>query len=128
MKISLFPYFIIEAICIVLYVAKFGFLNFIGEAFLSAFIGAWILTKFGFVSFYGRISSFGFSDIFGSFGFAIGGFFLMIPGVLCDILGVFILVISLFAKFGVNSDVNSHQDKNTSNDDVIDVEIVEEKK
>lgn len=126
-KISLFPYFVIEIVCVFIYIINYGFLNFLGEVFLSGIIGIILIFSYGFLNLYSNIVSINLKDIFGSMGIAFGGMLLIVPGILSDIFAVFIIVISLILKIFVRFSTNTYNDNDRFRDDIIDVEIIDEK-
>ncbi|MDV2490032.1 MULTISPECIES: FxsA family protein [Campylobacter] len=127
-KISLFPYFVIEIVCVFIYIINYGFLNFLGEVFLSGIIGIILIFSYGFLNLYSNIVSINLKDIFGSMGIAFGGMLLIVPGILSDIFAVFIIVISLILKIFVRFSTNIYNDNDRFRDDIIDVEIIDENK
>ncbi|QCD52419.1 FxsA family protein [Campylobacter sp. RM16192] len=130
------PYIIIEMFALYLFVNKYGFFNFVLEVILTAILGSVIMFRVGFVQFFSRAMFIRVSDIFGALGIAIGGFFILIPGLVSDFLGIAILILSMFTIFkNLNNTKNysefksrSKETKNSENIDIIDVEIVEESK
>ncbi|EKJ0568296.1 FxsA family protein [Campylobacter fetus] len=127
-KISLFPYFVIEIVCVFIYIINYGFLNFLGEVFLSGIIGIILIFSYGFLNLYSNIVSINLKDIFGSMGIAFGRMLLIVPGILSDIFAVFIIVISLILKIFVRFSTNTYNDNDRFRDDIIDVEIIDENK
>ncbi|RUT51071.1 FxsA family protein [Campylobacter fetus] len=127
-KISLFPYFVIEIVCVFIYIINYGFLNFLGEVFLSGIIGIILIFSYGFLNLYSNIVSINLKDIFGSMGIAFGGMLLIVPGILSDIFAVFIIAISLALKIFVKFSTNTYNDNDRFRDDIIDVEIIDENK
>lgn len=134
-RISLLPYIFLEIVMVVLYVLEFGFLSFFSEIFLSALIGVLLIFNYGFSNLFYGINQFNIKDIFGSLGLAVGGFALIIPGMLSDIFGLMVIVVAfslkLYAKFS-NTQPNQHhsqknQNRQNEDDDIIDVEIIEER-
>lgn len=131
MKISLFPYFVIELVCVVLYISKYGILNFFGEVFLSGIFGFFLVLSYGFSNFYSKFENLNLKNVFGSMGLVVGGFLLMVPGILSDIFAVFIISISLILKLISYLQTPTHEEyctKEDYKDDVIDVEIIDETK
>ena len=103
-RISLLPYIFLEIVLVVLYILEFGFLSFFVEIFLSAIIGVILLFNYGFSNLFNNINYLNIRDIFGSLSLAIGGFVLIIPGMLSDIFGLVVILIALglklYSKFG----------------------------
>ncbi|AGZ81549.1 FxsA family protein [Campylobacter fetus] len=127
-KISLFPYFIIEVVCVFIYIMNYGFLNFLGEVFLSGIIGIILIFSYGFSNLYSRIDGINLKDIFGSMGIALGGVLLIMPGILSDVFAVFVIAISLILKIFVKFSTKTYSDNDRFRDDIIDVEIIDESK
>lgn len=124
------PYIILEILITAYFVDNTSFLLYLLEVLASGFIGVLLIFKFGLFSF--NINFINPNSFFSKFGFMFAGLLLMIPGILCDILGILTLIVSLFfelkkpkqtEKFTKNS--NTNQDPNS---DIIDVEIIEERK
>ncbi|MFW5607730.1 MAG: hypothetical protein ACOCM0_09130, partial [Campylobacter hyointestinalis] len=70
-------------------------------------------------------------NVFGSMGLVVGGFLLMVPGILSDIFAVFIISVSLILKLISYLQTPTHEEyctKEDYKDDVIDVEIIDETK
>lgn len=127
-KISLFPYFIIEVVCVFIYIMNYGFLNFLGEVFLSGIIGIILIFSYGFSNLYSHIDGINLKDIFGSMGIALGGVLLIMPGILSDVFAVFVIAISLILKIFVKFSTKTYSDNDRFRDDIIDVEIIDESK
>lgn len=134
-KITLLPFIVAEIICIIFYISNFGFLNYLGEVFLSAIIGFILVFSYGFLNFYNKFRILSLKTVFGSMGLVIGGILLILPGILSDFIAVFVIAISLILKlFGYMQEDNFQEDKfnskvNTNDDDdMIDVEIIDEKR
>ena len=132
-RISLLPYIFLEIVLVVLYILEFGFLSFFVEIFLSAIIGVILLFNYGFSNLFNNINYLNIRDIFGSLSLAIGGFVLIIPGMLSDIFGVIVigvaLALKIYSKFSTpryQNNQNKYRQTN-HNDDIIDVEIIEER-
>ena len=132
-RISLLPYIFLEIVLVVLYILEFGFLSFFVEIFLSAIIGVILLFNYGFSNLFNNINYFNIRDIFGSLSLAIGGFALIIPGMLSDIFGVIVigvaLALKIYSKFSTPRYQNNQNKcrQTNHNDDIIDVEIIEER-
>lgn len=133
-RISLLPYIFLEIVLVVLYVLEFGFLSLFSEIFLSALIGVLLIFNYGFVNLFHNMNYFNIKDIFGSLGLAIGGLALIIPGMLSDIFGVIVigvaLALKIYSKFSTpryQNTQNQYRQTNNNNDDIIDVEIIEER-
>jgi 2-isopropylmalate synthase len=133
-RISLLPYIFLEIVLVVLYVLEFGFLSLFSEIFLSALIGVLLIFNYGFVNLFHNMNYFNIKDIFGSLGLAIGGLALIIPGMLSDIFGIIVigvaLALKIYSKFSTpryQNTQNQYRQTNNNNDDIIDVEIIEER-
>ncbi|MBE6430659.1 MULTISPECIES: FxsA family protein [Campylobacter] len=132
-RISLLPYIFLEIVLVVLYVLEFGFFSLFSEIFLSALLGVILILNYGFSNLFQNINYLNIKDIFGSLGLAIGGFAIMIPGIISDIFGIIIIVVALilkiYAKFNTLNYQNNQDRYSQANqdDDVIDVEIIEER-
>lgn len=132
-RISLLPYIFLEIVLVVLYVLEFGFFSLFSEIFISALLGVILILNYGFANLFQNINYFNIKDIFGSLSLAIGGFALIIPGMLSDIFGVIVigvaLALKIYSKFSTpryqNNQNKYHQTNH--NDDIIDVEIIEER-
>lgn len=129
-RISLLPYIFLEIVLMVLYILEFGFLSFFIEIFLSAIIGVILLFNYGFSNLFNNINYFNIRDIFGSLSLAIGGFALIIPGMLSDIFGLVVILIALglklYSKFG-GTKYSDQTYQSKYDDEIIDVEIIEER-
>ena len=125
-RISLLPYIFLEIVMVVLYILEFGFLSFFAEVFLSAIIGVILILNYGFSNLFNIINYFNIKDIFGSLGIAVGGFALIIPGVISDIFGIILIIIAMFWKLKFKT-TKSSQSRQYSDDEIIDVEIIEER-
>ena len=129
-RISLLPYIFLEIVLVVLYILEFGFLSFFVEIFLSAIIGVSLLFNYGFSNLFNNINYLNIRDIFGSLSLAIGGFVLIIPGMLSDIFGLVVILIALglklYSKFG-GTKYSDQTYQSKYDDEIIDVEIIEER-
>ncbi|WP_096016630.1 FxsA family protein [Campylobacter lanienae] len=129
-RIYLLPYIFLEIVLVVLYILEFGFLSFFIEIFLSAIIGVILLFNYGFSNLFNNINYFNIRDIFGSLSLAIGGFALIIPGMLSDIFGLVVILIALglklYSKFG-GTKYSDQTYQSKYDDEIIDVEIIEER-
>ena len=129
-RISLLPYICLEIVLVVLYILEFGFLSFFVEIFLSAIIGVILLFNYGFSNLFNNINYLNIRDIFGSLSLAIGGFVLIIPGMLSDIFGLVVILIALglklYSKFG-GTKYSDQTYQSKYDDEIIDVEIIEER-
>lgn len=88
---------IIEIIISALFIGKFGFGVFILEVILTAIIGLYILFNYGFSSFFSRITTIFFSGA-ANLLITLAGFFLLIPGILTDLIGISLLAYIFISK------------------------------
>ncbi|RDU62614.1 FxsA family protein [Helicobacter sp. MIT 14-3879] len=131
--IAIFIYIVIEIYLIILSVDEFGLLFIILEMIISFLLGAGIIASQGDVMFSSlkniserKVSISNFVGM--SFFRFISGILLIIPGILSDIFGVLFFIISLLFKSNKAYYKEEYYNKKESNNDVIDVEIIEEDK
>ncbi|MDO7253589.1 FxsA family protein [Helicobacter cappadocius] len=141
-------YIFVELICTTLYIVEFGawmfFLEFVMTSLLSMLIMFWIrgdilegLRKFN----KGQISLSDF--VGGNFARVVGAFLLLFPGIFADFLGIILeiyafFVLKVFKKNLQNTskrensfdnfERSSWSYRNFSNEEIIDVEIIQEPK
>ena len=132
MRALLFLLFWVELYCIWLYVDYFGLLHFFGEIFISALIGVSVIYVFGMRDFLFQQNLNIFRYAFSRAGMAVAGFCLCWPGILSDLIGVFIFVIALLFRLlsFLNLIPKKKQKKYHSyykDTEIIDVEIIEER-
>ncbi|MGG7073053.1 FxsA family protein [Campylobacter sp. 9BO] len=128
------PYLLIEFVFAYFFVSAYGFGAFLLEIFISGIVGIVCIFQVGFLNFRSNFSRLKPSDIFSSFGLGIAGFLLILPGILCDIVGAILAVISLFARLKGTKDnsfyyenFNSNRSEASKNEgEIIDVEVVSE--
>lgn len=131
LKILLLPYIIFECVCTMVFIINVGFGWYLLEALLSLIIGSYLVLHGGGFRLYASMQMADFGAIFGSFGFVFAGFLLMVPGILCDILALCVLIFSVF--LGSKSQENrnwrytKHSYTNNADEEIIDVEIIEER-
>ncbi len=132
MRLLLFiAYFFIEIYLIIAFSDEFGIFSVFLEMIVSAFLGLAILTsqRTLIVESYRNIFTNFTSFIGKSFFRLIGGILLILPGILSDIIGVLLFIISLFFFLHNNNNTKSSNNFNnndkSSDDTIIDVEIVE---
>ncbi len=118
LKILWLSYFVFELVFCVGFVATFGFLNYMAEVLISSILGIILVSKVGISTIFQNAIFSNFKDIFGKFALLFAGIFLIIPGILSDVVGIVLLIFSIFTKSGKKTDKNK--------DDYIDVQIVEE--
>lgn len=130
------PYVAIEAICAYFFISEYGFLTLVLEVISTAVLGMFFMFRVGFFQLFSRILLLKPSDLFGVLGMPIGGFFLFLPGVATDTLGVILVVFALFSNFK-NPSLKSEQsrefrsynnERSSEEGEIIDVEVVEEER
>ncbi|MEB2803870.1 integral memnbrane protein [Campylobacter upsaliensis] len=125
MKLSLgVPFLIIELIACAVFIITFGFGNFLIFMLLSMIAGVVLLALFwkNMLSF--QMGS--LKDTLKQFAFVIAGFLFLIPGVLSSVFGILVLIFGLI--FGVKAQTNFYKKEQKHNEEIIDVEIIEERK
>ena len=118
-------YFFIEVFFVVEFADEFGIFSLFLEMIISAILGFGILlsqaTSLSFA--YNEILSGGIGSFIGRNLFRLfGAIMLIIPGILCDVVGISFVIISLFFK------TTKYESKKDDDNDIIDVEIIEDKK
>lgn len=130
------PYVAIEAICAYFFISEYGFLTLVLEVISTAVLGMFFMFRVGFFQLFSRILLLKPSDLFGVLGMPIGGFFLFLPGVATDTLGVILVIFALFSNFK-NPSLKSEQsrefrsynnERSSEEGEIIDVEVVEEER
>ncbi|EAH6235772.1 integral memnbrane protein [Campylobacter upsaliensis] len=125
MKLSLgAPFLIIELIACAVFIITFGFGNFLIFMLLSMIAGVVLLALF-----WKNMLNFqmgGLKDTLKQFAFVIAGFLFLIPGVLSSVFGILVLIFGLI--FGVKAQTNFYKKEQKHNEEIIDVEIIEERK
>lgn len=120
LKILPFPYILFEIVFIVLFIDEFGFFMYFVEVVVSAILGISLAYKHALL----KILQNTFLtplDMLKTFGVSIGGFLILLPGILCDIVGFTILL--LWVIF-----VRTKPQNFAQNDDIIDAEVIDEDK
>ncbi|EAI1832896.1 integral memnbrane protein [Campylobacter coli] len=125
-KLSLSPLFVLEIIASVLFIVFFGFGNFLFFILLSMIFGAVLLGIFWKNMLEFRIS--GFKDMLTQFAFVMAAFLLIFPGIVTSIFGFFVLCFGLIFNFAKPRYKRNYRQNNTSDEEIIDVEIIEERK
>ena len=121
------------------FIHAYGFLNLVLEVIVSAILGLFFMFRVGFFQLTSNIAFFKPADVFSSVGMAIGGFFMFIPGLITDVLGAAIVAVAFFANLKNGSEraragefyrekFESGQSKPRDDGEIIDVEVVEEKR
>lgn len=123
---SLFlPVLIIELIVAYFFVLSYGFGYLVVEILLSAAAGIVLLLSAGF----GGIGGFSLTPtkIFSSIGFGFAGFLLFMPGILSDIFGVIIAIISFVFKSKNDGSFKSESENfRYKDEEIIDVQVIDE--
>ena len=133
------PYVILEIVAAYFFIHAYGFLNLVLEVIASAVLGLFFIFRVGFFQLTSNIAFFKPADVFSSVGMAIGGFFMFIPGLITDVLGAAIVAVAFFANLKNGGEraragefyrekFESGQSKPCDDGEIIDVEVVEEKR
>ena len=131
------PYVILEIVAAYFFIHAYGFLNLVLEVIASAVLGLFFMFRVGFFQLTSNIAFFKPADVFSSVGMAIGGFFMFIPGLITDVLGAAIVAVAFFANLKNGGERKSEyyyekfesgQSKPRDDGEIIDVEVVEEKR
>ncbi|MCH5335936.1 MAG: FxsA family protein [Campylobacter sp.] len=120
-SLSLTPLFLLEIVASVLFISAFGLGNFLIFMLLSVIFGVILL-----VIFWNNMLEFqvrDFKSMLRQFSFVIAGFLLIFPGILTSVLGILVLIFGLFIKIRP-----AKNKQNLDNEEIIDVEIIEDKK
>ncbi|WP_169973902.1 MULTISPECIES: FxsA family protein [unclassified Campylobacter] len=136
LRLLFMPYVAIEVICAYFFISEYGFLPLVLEVIATAVLGMFFMFQVGFFQLISRIVFLKPSDIFGVLGMPIGGFFLFIPGVATDVLGVVVIIFALFSnlknqplKKEREGEYYSYRREHKEEDgEIIDVEVVEEER
>lgn len=124
MRLALFPLIIVELAFSALFIIAFDFGTFLIFTLLSMFGGVALLAVFWKNMLEFQMGS--FKNMLTQFSFVIAGFLLLIPGVLSSLLGVLILIFALV--FEGNLKRKKSRSYQNENEEIIDVEIIEERK
>ena len=133
------PYVVLEIAAAYFFIHAYGFLNLVLEVIATAVLGLFFMFRVGFFQLTSNIAFFKPSDVFSSVGMAIGGFFMFIPGLITDVLGAAIVAVAFFANLKNGGEwaragefyrekFESGQSKPCDDGEIIDVEVVEEKR
>ena len=133
------PYVVLEIVAAYFFIHAYVFLNLVFEVIASAVLGLFFMFRVGFFQLTSNIAFFKPSDVFSSVGMAIGGFFMFIPGLITDVLGAAIVAVAFFANLKNGGEraragefyrekFESGQNKPRDDGEIIDVEVVEEKR
>ena len=125
-KLSLSPLFLLELVASILFIVFFGLGNFLIFILASMIFGVILLGIFWKNMLEFRIS--GFKDMLTQFAFVMAAFLFIFPGIVTSIFGFFVLCFGLIFNFAKPSYKRNYRQNNTSDEEIIDVEIIEERK
>ncbi|HEF9813468.1 TPA: integral memnbrane protein [Campylobacter coli] len=126
-KLSLSPLFLLELVASILFIVFFGLGNFLIFILASMIFGVILLGIFWKNMLEFRIS--GFKDMLTQFSFVIAGFLLIFPGIITSVFGIFVFFFGIALKLITKSKYQyTKQEYQNSNEEIIDVEIIEDRK
>ncbi|AGV10285.1 integral memnbrane protein [Campylobacter coli] len=125
-KLSLSPLFLLELVASILFIVFFGLGNFLIFILASMIFGVILLGIFWKNMLEFRIS--GFKDMLTQFAFVMAAFLFIFPGIVTSIFGFFVLCFGLIFNFAKPRYKRNYRQNNTSDEEIIDVEIIEERK
>ncbi|EAK5431428.1 integral memnbrane protein [Campylobacter coli] len=125
-KLSLSPLFLLELVASILFIVFFGLGNFLIFILASMIFGVILLGIFWKNMLEFRIS--GFKDMLTQFAFVMAAFLLIFPGIVTSMFGFFVLCFGLIFNFAKPRYKRNYRQNNTSDEEIIDVEIIEERK
>ncbi|EAL4499358.1 integral memnbrane protein [Campylobacter coli] len=125
-KLSLSPLFLLELVASILFIVFFGLGNFLIFILASMIFGVILLGIFWKNMLEFRIS--GFKDVLTQFAFVMAAFLFIFPGIVTSIFGFFVLCFGLIFNFAKPRYKRNYRQNNTSDEEIIDVEIIEERK
>ncbi len=125
-KLSLSPIFLLELVASILFIVFFGLGNFLIFILASMIFGVILLGIFWKNMLEFRII--GFKDMLTQFAFVMAAFLLIFPGIVTSIFGFFVLCFGLIFNFAKPRYKRNYRQNNTSDEEIIDVEIIEERK
>ncbi|EDO6743314.1 integral memnbrane protein [Campylobacter coli] len=125
-KLSLSPLFLLELVASILFIVFFGLGNFLIFILASMIFGVILLGIFWKNMLEFRIS--GFKDMLTQFAFVMAAFLFIFPGIVTSIFGFFVLCFGLIFNFAKPRYKKNYRQNNTSDEEIIDVEIIEERK
>ncbi|ECL0431622.1 integral memnbrane protein [Campylobacter coli] len=125
-KLSLSPLFLLELVASILFIVFFGLGNFLIFILASMIFGVIFLGIFWKNMLEFRIS--GFKDMLTQFAFVMAAFLFIFPGIVTSIFGFFVLCFGLIFNFAKPRYKRNYRQNNTSDEEIIDVEIIEERK
>lgn len=124
-KLNLSPLLVLEIVLSVLFIIFFGLGNFLFFMLASLIFGIVLL-----IIFWKNILEFQITDLkhmLTQFTFVLAGFLLIFPGIVTSVLGILVFVFGLALKLIPKSNHKCTHDLN-SNEEIIDVEIIEDGK
>ncbi|EAH5016843.1 integral memnbrane protein [Campylobacter coli] len=125
-KLSLSPLFLLELVASILFIVFFGLGNFLIFILASMIFGVILLGIFWKNMLEFRIS--GFKDMLTQFAFVMAAFLFIFPGIITSIFGFFVLCFGLIFNFAKPRYKRNYRQNNTSDEEIIDVEIIEDRK
>ncbi|HED7327704.1 TPA: integral memnbrane protein [Campylobacter coli] len=125
-KLSLSPLFLLELVASILFIVFFGLGNFLIFILASMIFGVILLGIFWKNMLEFRIS--GFKDMLTQFAFVMAAFLFIFPGIVTSIFGFFVLCFGLIFNFAKPRYKRNYRQNNTSDEEIIDIEIIEERK
>ncbi|BEK50060.1 integral memnbrane protein [Campylobacter coli] len=125
-KLSLSPLFLLELVASILFIVFFGLGNFLIFILASMIFGVILLGIFWKNMLEFRISD--FKDMLTQFAFVMAAFLFIFPGIVTSIFGFFVLCFGLIFNFAKPRYKRNYRQNNTSDEEIIDVEIIEERK
>ncbi|MFH5343543.1 integral memnbrane protein [Campylobacter coli] len=125
-KLSLSPLFLLELVASILFIVFFGLGNFLIFILASMIFGVILLGIFWKNMLEFRIS--GFKDMLTQFAFVMAAFLFIFPGIITSIFGFFVLCFGFIFNFAKPRYKRNYRQNNTSDEEIIDVEIIEERK
>ncbi|EAC2146250.1 integral memnbrane protein [Campylobacter coli] len=125
-KLSLSPLFLLELVASILFIVFFGLGNFLIFILASMIFGVILLGIFWKNMLEFRIS--GFKDMLTQFAFVMAAFLFIFPGIVTSIFGFFVLCFGLIFNFAKPRYKRNYRQNNASDEEIIDVEIIEERK
>ncbi|TKX31381.1 integral memnbrane protein [Campylobacter aviculae] len=124
-KLKLSPLLILELVCSFLFIVFFGLGNFLIFILISMMFGMILLGIFWKSML--EFQVIGFKNMLTQFSFVIAGFLFIFPGVITSFFGFLVFLLGIFLKIATKTKYTHKQNRN-SNEEIIDVEIIEEEK
>ncbi|EPV5854570.1 integral memnbrane protein [Campylobacter jejuni] len=127
MRYKLAPLFILELLASIVFILVFDFGNFLFFILLSMLFGVVLLAISwkNMVEF--RILD--FKSMLSQFSLVIAGFLFIFPGVITSVLGLMVLLFSMVFKINLKSRSSfKNNSKDQNYEEIIDVEIIEDRK